>query len=238
LAARPFNHPADTLAFRNETLWTYALDPQTGRQVHQRREVPPEYHLRCFVLARTVKQFHAHACFEPALPPLDEAGFRQRLRSLVARNPRTVSAPGQRVVFPGHVDLHSFSAAWESLCKAELGGAWQSYFQRGHWRMLLPFSQRGKVAEAARLLESVRQNQAPVIHVFTFPALTLNHALVAFAVEETAAELRFRTYDPNLPDAALELVFDRVTREFRLPATKYFIGGAVLAYEVYCGLLR
>ena len=60
--------------------------------MHLRREPPPEYHLRCFVLARTVKQFHAHARFEPAAPPLDEAGFRQRLLALVARNPRTVSA--------------------------------------------------------------------------------------------------------------------------------------------------
>lgn len=238
MVTRPLQHPADTLAFANETLWSYALDPRTGRQIHLRRDPPPEYHLRCFVLARAVKQFHGHGHFDPAGPPLGQEGFRQRLRELMARNPRTSSATDYRVVFPGYPNLRAFSAAWADLCKAELGGAWQSYVQRGHWRMVLPFTRRGQAAEAARLLESVRRHRAPVVHLFTFPALTINHALVAFAAAETSDHLRFSTYDPNTPDRVLELEFDRVLRTFRLPPTQYFIGGAVDAYEVFCGLLR
>lgn len=238
LAAHPLQHPADTFAFINETLWSYALDPITGRQVHLRRDPPPRYHLRCFVLARAVKQFHQHALFEPGGSPLGQEDFRQRLRELVSRSPRGESAIENRVVFPGYPDLRTFSAAWEALCKAELGGAWQSYVQRGHWRMVLPFTRRGQAAEAGRLLESVRRHRSPVIHIFTFPALTINHALVAFDVRESAEGIRFHTYDPNAPDAVLDLDFDRAHRRFRLPPTEYFIGGDVEAYEVYCGLLR
>lgn len=77
-----------------------------------------------------------------------------------------------------------------------------------------------------------------MLHVFTFPALTVNHAVVLFAVAETPRRLVFRAYDPNVPDEVLEVMFDRDRREFSLPATDYFVGGAVNAYEVYCRLWR
>ena len=234
VGSHSFRHPADTFAFRNETLWSYALDPQTGRQVHQRREPPPAYTLRCFVLARAAKLFHAHAQFDPTSPALDDAELRRRLCALLRRNPRTSSAGNERVVFPGFADLRAFSAAHEALLKAEAGGAWQSYFQRGHWRMVLPFTRRGQEREATALLKAVRENRAPVLHVFTFPALKVNHAIVLFAAEETAELIVFRAYDPNRPDEVLALKFRRATRTFELPPTAYFIGGPVNAYEVYC----
>ena len=238
LADRPFSHPADTFAFPNDTLWSYARDPVTGRQVHLRRDPPPEYHLRCFVMARSAKQFFTHARFDPEAPVLDAAGYAGLLRQLVRRSPRRPCPEDRRIVFPGYPDLRHFSAAHAGLCRAGLGGAWQSYVQRGHWRMVLPFTRRGQWAEAGRLLRSVRANRAPVVHLFTFPALTINHAIVAYAVEETDFGLRFATYDPNSPDTVLWMDFDRSRREFSLPATLYFIGGRVEAYEVYCGLLR
>lgn len=238
LADRPFQHPADTFAFPNDTLWSYARDPVTGRQVHLRRDPPPDYHLRCFVMARSAKQFFAHAHFDPHSPALDAAGYAERLQSLVRRSPRTTSPPKERIVFPGYSNLRSFSAAHAGLCKAGLGGAWQSYVQRGHWRMVLPFTRRGQRREAEDLLLSVRANRAPVVHIFTFPALTINHSVVAYAVEETPTRLRFLTYDPNSPDEVLPMEFDPLLRQFSLPPTVYFIGGPVDAYEVYSGFLR
>lgn len=238
MAPQPPRHPEDTFAFPNETLWTYQRDPVTGVQVHERRIPPPTYHLRCFVLARSVKQFHAHARFDPGAPRLVEPGYRRLVREVVSRNPRRASAVEGRVVIPGYSNLREFSKAWAGLCRAELGGAWQSYFQRGHWRMILPFTRGTRRREAQRLLTSVRTHLAPVIHVFTFPALTINHALVAFGAFEEEARLRFATYDPNSPEEVVELFFDRRTARFHLPATAYFIGGAVEAYEVYSGWLR
>jgi hypothetical protein len=231
-------HPADVVAFRNETLWSYARDPVTQQQVHQRREPPPEYTLRCFVLARLAKVFHAHARFDPSLPPVSDDELRTRLRTVLKRDSRTVSSRDACVVFPGFANLYEFSRAKESLLKAEAGGAWQSYFQRGHWRMILPFTRSGQAGEADQLLEAVRANRAPVLHVFTFPSLTVNHAVVLMSAVDSPERIRFRAYDPNVPEEVLELEFDRVARTFRLPATSYFIGGPVNAYEVYCSVLR
>ena len=230
----PLRHPEDTLGFRNETLWSYARDPQTGRQVHQRRDPPPDYTLRCFVLARVVKQFHLHARFEPAAAPLDDSGCRRRFREVLARSTRNASPAADRIVIPGFADLRAFSAAQADMMRAEGGGAWQSYFQRGQWRMVLPFSRAGQAQEAARLVAGVRANAAPVLHVFTFPALTVNHAVVLFAVTETPERYVFSAYDPNAPDDVLAVVFDRKLRTFSLPPTAYFVGGPVNAYEVYC----
>ena len=100
----------------------------------------------------------------------------------------------------------------------------------------MPYTRRGQLREAQRLLESVRAQRASVVHVFTFPALTLNHAILAFEATETPEGIRFLTYDPNSPDTVLELDFLSRERRFRMPSTQYFLGGAVDAYEVYCGL--
>ena len=55
---------------------------------------------------------------------------------------------------------------------------------------------------------------APVVHIFTFPALTLNHAVVAYSVSESPEGFQFATYDPNAPNDILDLRFDFSRREF------------------------
>jgi hypothetical protein len=232
---RAFRHPEDTFAFRNETLWSYSRDPVTGKQRHEKRSPPPEYHLRCFVMARSAKQFFAHARFQPEGDRVESAVYAARIEEVVGRSPRSTSRESDRVLFPGYASLREFSRDHENLCKARLGAAWQSYMQRGHWRMVMPYTRRGQLREAQRLLESVRAQRASVVHVFTFPALTLNHAILAFETTETPEGIRFLTYDPNSPDTVLELDFLSRERRFRMPATEYFLGGDVDAYEVYCG---
>ncbi|MFO1458867.1 MAG: hypothetical protein U1G08_05615 [Verrucomicrobiota bacterium] len=238
LADRAFHHPTDTFAFPNDTLWSYARDPVTGRQLHLKRDPPPEYHLRCFVMARSAKQFFHHARFDPALPPLDRESYARCIAEVVGRNPRRMCPDQRRVVIPGFPHLRAFSEAHADLCRAGLGGAWQSYVQRGHWRMILPWTRRGQRAEAERLARSVRANLAPVVHIFTFPALTLNHAVVAYSVSESPEGFQFATYDPNAPNDILDLRFDFSRREFEMPPTLYFIGGHLDAYEVYSGFFR
>ena len=94
------------------------------------------------------------------------------------------------------------------------------------------------LTEAERLARSVRANLAPVVHIFTFPALTLNHAVVAYSVSESPEGFQFATYDPNAPNDILDLRFDFSRREFEMPPTLYFIGGHLDAYEVYSGFFR
>lgn len=235
MARRPFQHPDDTFGFRNDTLWSYSRDPVTGRQRHLRRDPPPEYHLRCFVMARSAKQFFAHARFNPQAARADTATYARRLRDVVSRSPRSVSDDRDRVEFPGYANLREFSLDHAPLCQEHLGGAWQSYVQRGHWRMIMPYTRRGQLREALKLVESVRHHRAPVVHVFTFPALTINHSVLAYDVEESPERWRFQTYDPNSPDEVLTLDFDRRRRQFSMPPTLYFLGGDINAYEVYSG---
>lgn len=235
VATHAFRHPDDTFAFRNETLWSYSRDPVTGRQRHEKRDPPPDYHLRCFVMARSAKQFFAHAEFDPGMVRLEPGAYGHRIREVVDRSPRSISADGERVLFPGYANLREFSLEQKVTCKEHLGAAWQSYLQRGHWRMVMPYTRRGQHHEALRLLDSVRAGRAPVVHVFTFPALTLNHAILAFEARETSDGFRFLTYDPNSPDTVLDLDFNLRARRFRMPPTEYFLGGDIDAFEVYCG---
>ncbi len=231
-------HPNDILAFPNETRWNYARDPATGRQTHQWRTPPPNYTLRCFVMVRAVKLFRMHSRFEPSEMEMGEGYIRTQLRLVLGRNPRQPGPEFERIVFQGYPDLFSFSRKYERLIKAEAGAAWRSYFQRGHWRMVLPFTRAGQEAEAAGLMSVVRGGQTAAVHLFTFPALTVNHAMLLFEVTETRAEIIFKAYDPNNPKCAQDFTFNRVARSFHLPATGYFVGGRVNAIQVYCGLFR
>ena len=55
-------------------------------------------------------------------------------------------------MIPGYENLRTFSEARESLLKETCGGQMQSYVQRGHWRMILPFARNGQEEEAEALL--------------------------------------------------------------------------------------
>jgi hypothetical protein len=231
---RPLKFPAGTLAITNETHWLYLRDPASGTQRSVRRDPPPEYALRCFVLARTAKQFHAHADFAPERARPDEAAARRLVRQVVGRSPRSVSPSGRRVVIPGYPDLHWFSEAWPRVFQEECGGAWQSYVQRGHWRMILPFTRRSQEREAAALAAGVRAGRAPVVHLVDFPRLRMNHAVVFFEAVDAGPDIRFKAYDPNDPGTPIELVFHGSTGHFEMQPVAYFLGGKVSAYEVFC----
>lgn len=228
-----FDFQRDTLAFTNETQWVYRIEPGTGRQLHERKDPPPQYTLRCFPMARTAKEFALHARFEPMQPALDRDELRRRVREVIGRSARRSESPGRAVVIPGFDGLRSLSAAHGDLLQEELGHAWRSYLQRGNWRMIFPFTRAHQRREAVRLLETVRTRQPAVVHLATFPELTINHAILLFDAREEPGRIRFTAYDPNAPGTPIELTFEHAAGEFRLPATPYFIGGPVSAYEVY-----
>ena len=129
--------------------------------------------------------------------------------------------------------LYAFSEAEENVLKGKCGGAWQSYFQRGNWRMVFPLSRNQQEKTAARLLSALNQNLPPVVHVVRFPQLSINHAMLVFEARETEQEIQFSAYDPNNPGQPVQLVFNRAERRFSLPPTRYFIGGRVDLYQVY-----
>jgi hypothetical protein len=234
---RKFNFQTDTFAFANEVVWIYEVDPVSGRQVHHRKAEKPDYVLHCFVVARSARQFFQFAKFDPAQPKSDPVAYAKLIRKVVSRDPSRPLKETERIVFPGYSNLREFSSEHADLLRKECGGAWQSYFQRGNWRMVMPVSRAHQQRTAEALTQRLRSNQPAVAHVFCFPKLKINHAVVVFDVLETEKEILFPVYDPNMPEKPTELIYDRGTRSFSFPATFYFKGGAVNVYEIYRSLL-
>ena len=235
-APRAYSFCQDTFAYTNELVWEYAWDAQ-GRWRGEPRTPKPDYSHRCFVVAKAAKQFFGHAQFDPHLGPADDLTYRRLIREVLRSSPRQIAPAEDRIRVPGYRSLRQFSVDQERLLKAESGGPWRSYFQRGHWRMIFPFSRGSQARTARNLIKAVRENRPAVVHVVTFPSLRINHALLVFAALEDSARITFQVYDPNTPDHPGELSFDRATRTFHFPTTAYFPGGNVNVYEVYHALL-
>ena len=232
VSERPFQFEHDTFAFANELVWDYYFDDR-GEWVHKRHEPEPDYTHHCFVVVRAARQFFQHARFAPNLPKADEATYRRLVGKVVSIDPTKVLPDRERIVIPGYANLRRFSDDWETLLKGECGGAWRSYFQRGHWRILFPFSRRNQEAAVKRLLDDLSRNEPPIVHLIRLRGLAINHAVLVFAATETPDVIRFSVYDPNKPDAPKHLLFDRATRTFSFAGNDYWPGGPLNVYEIY-----
>lgn len=237
VAPRRFDFACDTFAFANELFWEYQPDSATGRMNFRRREPPPKYAHRCFVLARAARQFFYHARFDASQPLSDDAAYSRLVRAVLGCNPRRQSHPAKRIVLPGFASLRAFSEAKPDLLRATCGGAWRSYVLRSHWRMVFPISRRHQAATAAQLLGGLVTGDVPVVHLVRFPQLTINHGIVLFNARETETAIEFAAYDPNRPGQPARLEFDRATRTFQFPANHYWAGGRVDVIEIFRGWL-
>jgi len=229
----PFRFEQDTLRYANQLVWEYNFDPANGHTSHWRRQPPPTYTHHCFVVVRSAKEFFEHARFDPDLPLADEETYRRLIRRVVSQSPRRWSRADEKVVIPGYANLREFSAAQERLLQADCGGAWQSYFQRGHWRMIFPFARSHQEHISRQLVEALKENRPPIVHIVRFPSLAINHAILLFDVRESDSEIVFAVYDPNAPEQPTTLTYDRVARTFNYPRNAYFQGGRVDVYEIY-----
>jgi hypothetical protein len=229
-----FSFQHDTFAFANETVFEYQIPSSKPAPKRSASEANAEYTLRCFVMARSARQFFQHARFDPTQRTLSDAEYAELVRRVVATDPREDHSKGPPITIPGYPNLRAFSAAREKVVKEELGGAWQSFLQRGNWRIMLPFRADEQQSTAEELVESLEQNRPPVVHVVTH-TLTINHAVLLFAAAVHPETIAFSMYDPNDPRTPLALTFDRRTATFQFPTTAYFPGGPVKVYEVYHG---
>jgi hypothetical protein len=232
-----FQFDRDTFAFANELAWEYRIDPQTGAVSTRFNDPVPDYIHRCFVMVRSARQFLYHARFEPAQPVASPDIYRRLVRQIVSRSPRRLSVDADRIVVPGYDCLRSFSQAQAEVLKSSCGGAWQSYVLFSHQRMILPVPRRHQAKMAVQLTRSLAEGRAPIVHVFRFPKITINHGITLFGVTETADGLRFDVYDPNIPDRPTELNFINSERTFHFPRNHYWAGGPLNVVETYCGWL-
>lgn len=228
---RRFDFARDTFAFANELLWEYQTDPATGKMAFRPREPKPEYAHRCFVLTRAARQFLYHARFDGTQGVANDETYRKLVRRVISSNPRVPSeAP---IVIPGFTGLRDFSAAHAQLLKAECGGAWRSYVLRSHWRMVFPISREHQKQTADALLSHIKDSFSPIIHLVTFPALTINHGMILFDAIETNDRIEFAAYDPNIPAQPTTITFHHETNQFILPANPYWAGGNLNVIEIF-----
>ena len=231
--SRPFKFGEDTFAYANELVWQYETDPATGKMTHHTQSPKPDYTHHCFVLALAARQFFDNAQFDAAAQSVDEKQYRRLIDKVVKTNPRRPLAPDRQIVIPGYSNLFSFSRAEEKLLKRECGGAWQSYFQRGHWRMIFPLTRSHQERMAQQLVGRLKAGGVPLVHVVRFPSLSINHAMLFYDFKETNETIEFTAYDPNDPKHPLPLTFNRAQRRFLMPRTNYFPGGRVDIYEIF-----
>jgi hypothetical protein len=228
---RAFDLQQDSFSYANELVWNYHFDGSKSKPVRAHPEAPPYTH-HCFVVARAARQFFQFARFDPSQPVADAKTYRKLIRRVVGSSPRG-KGPPKTIVIPGYANLREFSVDQGELLKAECGGAWQSYFQRGHWRMLLPLTRGHQDRMARQLVDSLGQNWPPVVHIVRFPQLTINHAILLFGCRQTGDGIEFSAYDPNSPEEPVVLRYDRAKQTFFYPRNYYFRGGRVDIYQIY-----
>ena len=235
-SSRRFSFQTDTFSYSNQLVWEYRLDPATGKTITNKRQPPPTYAHHCFVVVRAARQFFDHARFDATLPRA--TNYTQIVRKVLDRSPREPSDEAEKIVIPGYANLREFSRDHALLLQRECGGAWQSYFQRGHWRMIFPLTRRHQHRAANELLADLQQHRPQIVHIVRFPSLSINHALLVYGAERSEGQTRFLAYDPNNADSTTTLTFSETEKRFTLPANTYFPrGGRVDVYPIFTGLL-
>ncbi|MEP6664116.1 MAG: hypothetical protein ABJC04_10670, partial [Verrucomicrobiota bacterium] len=178
---RSFVFGRDTLAFRNELKWEYQFD-EDGRRSSRLRQPAPQYELRCFPMSHAVRQFFERAEFDPSQLVAEKKVYHDLVRKIVWGGEAALAT--NKIIVPGYGSLREFSIAQEEIMKAECGGVWRSYFQRGHWRMVLPFTHGNQKAWGKKLMREIQSGHPAVVHLARFPQLSINHAVVVFHFNE------------------------------------------------------
>jgi len=229
---RRFEFSKDTFAYANGLVWEYRYD-DNGKWTTRRREPKPSYSQHCFVVSRSACQFFENARFDSTLPKADDDTYRHLVRRVVSSSLGSTLPRDKKIIIPGYPDLRSFSHEHERLLQAECGGAWRCYFQRGNWRMILPFSRHQQEHVAEKLQQQLQHKGPVVVHVVRFPDLSINHAVVIFDAKSASNRVDFVTYDPNEPAGPTNIRFDCATRTFHMQPNAYFPGGWIDVYPIY-----
>ena len=170
----------------------------------------------------------------PVLLPcaLRSGGRARRRPDLSAPDPRRArppsrrpSPPERRIVIPGYAGLRDLSAAREPMVKAACGGAWRSYVQHSHWRILVPVSREHQHRTVGELLKAVEEHGAPLVHLLRFPSLAINHGMVVFEGARTRDRRGVPRLRPERPGAPGPPHVRPARRTFSLPANRYWRGG-------------
>jgi hypothetical protein len=236
-APRAFQFQKDTFAFANETVWNYV---DGSVQAEDRKEKPPAYTRRCFVLSRAAVQFWKFARFEPGAKPLKEDELKRRIRRVASMDVCRAPLPEKdRVRFPGYADVKAISAAYPGAFQENLGLGWPTYFRAGNTALTFPPSREHQERTFAEVRTLLSRNHPAILWLANFPSLNINHAVVAYRMEERAGgRAVVWVYDPNDAKKPKRLTYDAKARTFSFEKTFYFKGGPVDVRPIFLSPLQ
>jgi hypothetical protein len=212
----------DTLAFANENRTIY-------------RGKPDLYPNWCFVMARTVTQFHRFARFEASAPRLTAQEYTERVRAITARPPWRPPLPaGERIVIPGYGGLHEFSRDQERAVKAGLDGRLWSWLHWTNWRVVYPMPRAHQEGVARETLAELQSGRPVQWLITNLPVIDLNHTVIVYAYRTDDARLiDFLVYDPNDPGVPGTIRFDRHAWRFTSTRVYNTSVGPIRAFRMY-----
>ncbi len=208
---------------------------------HARRDKPGQekvhrYTRRCFVMSRTVVQFHKFARFDPRAPALGDRELAHRIRNVTRRAPwHPALPPEERVVFPGYRDLRQLSEQRGFILQKNIGLGWPAYLRIGNSRMFFLHSTSYQEKTHRELNEALDQGKLFVAYLSDFPTLHINHAVMVYARKPGRRDGvdRYNCYDPNHPDGPRELKWLPKQEVFNFQKDQEFVGGFTRVYHVY-----
>jgi hypothetical protein len=236
-APRQFSLAHDTFGFSNETVWNYKEgEVRSGN----RKPKGEAYSRRCFVMARAALQFWKFARFDPEGSPLDDQELALRIRRVADLEAwKEVLPPGRRILFPGYPDLRSISTAQREIFQHNIGLGWPIYFRPGNYGIIVPPTRAHQERTCAELRQAVSHRYPLVLWVVNFPSLSINHAVLAYDVEQVnGPRVIFKIYDPNYAGEVRRLEYRGGLRTFFMSPSFYFKGGSVDVRSVYWSPLQ
>jgi hypothetical protein len=235
--ASKFQFERDIFAFRNSTVFEYHGGYAYVRQTNGEKDKSKAYTRRCFVMTRTVLQFHKFARFDPGAAPLDDKALATRIRMVTRCHPWNPPLPeNDRIVFPGYANVREMSEARGLLLQENIGLGWPSYTRPGNFRMFFQHSDRYQEQTHANLDAALSRGDLFIGYLSSYPHFTINHAVLVYArkpVHSSNGIEHYLVYDPNHPDAPRELKWSPTMRVFNYQKDEEFVGGYTRVYQVY-----
>ena len=236
-AVADFNFERDTLEFANTTVFEYRGGAIYSRSNTTNKERTRKYTRRCFVMSRTVLQFHKFARFDPRGAPLDDKKLAAALRRVSRRLPWDPALPeAERMVFPGYANLREMSKARGRLLQDNIGLGWPTYVRMGNFRMFFLRGEDYQEKTHESLNAVLDRGDLFIGYLSSYPWFTINHAVLVYARKPAPSSKgieHYLVYDPNHPDAPRELKWSPSMRIFNYQKDEEFVGGYTRVYQVY-----
>ena len=188
----------------------------------------------CFVMARSVRQFHQFARFEPDAPRVGAEEYAHRVRAIIRHPPwEPPLPPADRIVIPGFPNLRAFSATEEAAVKAGLGPRFWTLVHWTNWRTTMPVPDGHQAAVLDEVLDELAAGRLVQLLVTNWPKQELNHTVVAYAYRTVGDGVELSVWDPNDPSAPGLVRFD-AQRERFIAARVYDTGiGPIRVFRMY-----